>query len=252
MKGRLGCAAFGCLLLLLLSGCGGGGGAPPVSGKEVCDKLKESERFRFTLNYIVESKQQENPPDDNATSGEYVIKPSTPEFRINIKHSGAAQRPDRLDFEISLPDQPDQSPARTIRIGENQFIFVGDAWQVVGEPTPVPFTPLNICDTIVSPLDLAGKAANQENLGDTKTRHVRIDGASLTAASDLFGPASDMGRLLSSYDIDLWLRQKDHRPVKLEAVSKASYPFGRELSFSLVLEIGSYNDDEIDIQPPPI
>ena len=255
MRGRLARTAFVCLLLSpLLSACFGDGGpaALPATGAVVCDKLKESERFRYTQNYILESKQQENPPDDATDSEGYFLKPSRPDLRLNIKHSGAAQRPDRLDYEISLPDQPDQAPAREIRIGENRFVLVGDAWQAGGGANQEPFNPLNICERIVSPLDLAGKVVNQENLGDTKTRHVRIDGASLTAAAQLFGPASDMGRLLTSFDVDLWLRHKDHRPVKIEAVSKASFPYGRELSIRFVLEIGSYNDDEIDIQPPPI
>jgi hypothetical protein len=59
-----------------------------------------------------------------------------------------------------------------------------------------------------------------------------------------------MGRLLTPYDVDLWLNNSKDRVVKVEAVSKASYPYGRELSATIVLEIGSYNDGDIEIEPP--
>jgi hypothetical protein len=251
MRGRLGWAAFGCLLLLLLGACGGGGGpkAVPASGAEVCDKLKEAERFRYSFNYILESEQQENPPDDS-TGGDYVLKPSQADFRLNIKHSGAAERPDRLDFEISLPDQPAQAGVRTIRIGESQWHSIGGSWQSAPpEASVFPFTPPNVCDVIVSPLELRGQAANAERIGETATRHVRVNGASLSAAAQLFGPASDMGRLLTSYDVDIWLGEND-RPVKIEAVSSATYPYGRVLSVTIVMDIGSYDDGDIKIQAP--
>ena len=128
--------------------------------------------------------------------------------------------------------------------------LLGDAWQVATDRTAFPFTPPNVCDAIVAPLDLAGKTADLESVGDVKARHVRIDGAPLAAASQLFGPASDMGRLLTSYDVDLWLSEKNDRVVKIEAVSRASYPYGRELSATIVLEIASYNDGDIEIEPP--
>ena len=248
------CVAFGALLLsLLVTGCGGGGndnGEPsalPANGSAVCEAVKGAERFRYTLNYVLESPQQESPPTD-PPAADYAIPPSQPDFRFDITHSGSAVRPDRLDFVISTT--PDQPSTRTIRIGENQWFLLGDSWQVASEPGSFPLTPPNVCDVLVAPLDLTGKTADLQTVGDTEARHVRVDAASLSAASQLFGPASDMGRLLTSYDVDLWLDKKNDRLVKLEAVSKGSYPFGRELSLKIVMDVSSYNDDEIEIQPP--
>lgn len=249
-RGRVCIAVCPVLVCLLLVACSGGDGEPavlPAKGAEVCDEVKGTERFRYTLSYVIESTQQENPPEDS-TAGDYAIKPSQPDFRFEIKHSGAAVRPDRLDFVISTT--PDQPTARTIRIGENQWFLIGDTWQLTSDPTNFPLTPPNVCDALISPLDLEGKVADLENVGDTMTRHVRIDGVSLSAASQLFGSASDMGRLLTSYDVDLWLSRNKDRVVKVEAVSRASYPYGRELSATIVLEIGSYNDGDIEIEPP--
>jgi hypothetical protein len=246
------CVAFGALLIsLLLIACGGGGnGEPsalPANGAAVCEALKGAERFRYTFKHVLESPQQENPPTD-PPARDYSIPPSHADFLFELTHTGSAVRPDRLDFVISTTE--DQPSARTIRIGENQWFLLGDSWQVATEPGSFPFTPPNICDVLVAPLDLAGKTADPQTVGDTEARHVRVDAATLSAAAQLFGPASDMGRLLTSFDVDLWLDKDNDRLVKVEAVSKGTYPFGRELSLTLVMEVSSYNDDEIEIQPP--
>jgi hypothetical protein len=255
MRGRSVCMAFGAVLLCLpLIACSGGddeAAGLPATGSEVCDALRGTERFRYTFSYVIDSPQQENPPADpppGDLAGSYAVKPSAPDFRFETTHSGAAVRPDRLDLEISTT--PDQPSVRTIRIGQSQWYLLGERWQIATEPTAFPFTPPNVCDVLVAPLDLSGKTADLQSVGDTEARHVRIDGAPLSASHQLFGPASDMGRLLTSYDIDLWLSKNNDRLVKVEAVSKAVYPSGRELSARIVMDVGSYNDDEIEIQPP--
>ena len=71
------------LLCLILVACGGGNGEPavlPAKGTEVCGEVKGAERFRYTFSYILESAQQENPPEDSA-GGDYATKPSQPDFR---------------------------------------------------------------------------------------------------------------------------------------------------------------------------
>jgi hypothetical protein len=247
------CMALGALLLsLLIISCGGGGNneeasALPANGAAVCEALKGAERFRYNLNYVLDSPQQASPPAD-PQAADYAIPPSQPDFRFETTHSGSAVRPDRLDFVLSTT--PDQPSVRTIRIGNNQWFLLGKDWQVAPEPGSFPFTPPSVCDVLVAPLDLTGKTADPQTVGDTDTRHVRVDAASLSAASQLFGPASDMGRLLTSYDVDLWLNKDNDRLVKVEAVSKGTYPFGRELSLKVVMDVSSYNDDEIQIQPP--
>jgi len=242
-------AAVPMILVSLLTACGGDGGPAvlPEKGAEVCDQLDATERFRYTFNYVLESPQQESPPDDLA-GADYAVKPSQPDFLFTLTHTGAFLQPDRMDFEISTT--PSEPTVRTIRIGENQYYFLGGNWQAANEPPAFPFTPANVCDAIVSPLDLAGQTGNLESVGDTEARHFRIEAAPLAASSQLLGTASDMGRLLKSYDVDVWLSVKEARLVKVEAVSTAPYPYGRELSVKMVLEISSYNDKDIEIEPP--
>src|SRR2546426_8644744 len=49
---------------------------------------------------------------------------------------------------------------------------------------------------------------------DLQTRHLRVEGVALEAATQIFGTQSDMGRLLKSFDIDLWLRSEERRVGK--------------------------------------
>ena len=255
MRGRSVCVALGAALTLLLTvACSGGNDEPvalPTTGAEVCDELGRTERFRYVFDYTLESPRQEPPPTgDPVEEPSYAIGPSADSFRLTQKYSGAFVQPDRADYEISLPDQPQQPATRGIRIGENQYFFLGDSWQIVPEPPPFPFAPPVLCDAIVSPLDLTGKAVGVENVGGTEAQHIRLEGVTLPVMSQLFGPGSDMGRLLTSFDVDLWLSEKDARLVKVAATSRAAYPFGRELTTQLALEVNSYNDDDIEIQPP--
>jgi len=178
------------------------------------------------------------------------LKPSQPSLHQEIKYDGSFQQPDRADFQLSTPDQPSQPAVRMIRIGQGQWAMLGDRWQIIPQPGAFPWGPPTLCDSFISSLDLAGVVGPVEDLSGTKARHYRLNGASLPAAAQIFGQSSDFGKLLTHYDVDLWVGEMDGRPVKLQAVSRVTYPFGRDLSWSLSLDLGSYNDDKIDIKPP--
>jgi len=245
------CVVLSGVLAMLVTACGGGDGKPavlPATGVEVCDELDRTERFRYVFDYAIESPRQESPPTGVTVEGSgYAVGPMAETFRFAQKYNGSFVQPDRADYEISAPDQP---TTRGIRIGQNQYFFLGDAWQIVPEPPPFPFAPTVLCDVIVSPLDLTGTAGGLEDVDGVQAQHIRLEGVPLTVMSQLFGPGSDMGRLLTTYDVDLWLSQKDARLVKVAATSKATYPYGREISGQVVLELSSFNDDDIEIQPP--
>jgi hypothetical protein len=254
MRERSACVAACLVLSLLFVACSGGGpSGPPAKGADVCDALNKTQRFRYTLTYVLDSPRQENPPADpnvGEPGGEYVLKPSSPGFRLESKHDGTFQQPDRADFQLSTPDQPEQKAVRMIRIGQGQWAYLGDSWQILSNPPAYPWGPPTLCDAFVSPLDLQGVTGALEDVGGTQARHFHLSGAPLSAAGQLLGESSDFGRLLKPFDIDLWVSEKDGRPVKLQAVSRVTYPSGRELSMTLSLDLGSYNDDSIDIKQP--
>ena len=244
-------AAGAALLSLIAGACGDGGPASlPETGAAVCNDLKEAERFRYVLDYSIQSPQQESPPDDSAAAGQWYLLPSLPPLDLQLKHDGAMVKPDRLDFDVSQPNLPTQPSLRTIRIGEAEWLYLGDSWQVNSEPHAFAFTPPNLCDQLVSPLNLNGASVSEESVGDTETRHVHVEGTSLEASSQIFSPQSDMGRALKTFNVDLWLSKNKNRLVKVAAVSSATLPFGRELSVSFDLELRSYNDKDIKIEPP--
>ena len=246
------------LLSLLLLACGGSGktATPPTKGSDVCGEINKAERMRYTIKYVLDSPRQANPPPDE-TGLEWATKPSFADFHIETNYAGTFIPPDKLDFVLSTT--PGEPSVRGLRIGQNQWFQLNDRWVVQGAGGAVgqqqsgsfPFTPPLFCDAIMSPLDLAGKTATLETVGDTEANHIRIDSAPLSAAAKLFGEASDNGKLLKSYDVDLWLAKKDGRLVKVQAVANASFPYGRAMSSTLSLETSSFNDDNIaDINPP--
>lgn len=238
------------LLLLCLAACGGGGGPAPIpsTGAGVCDGLKQAERFRYVVNYTIDSPKPNGPIDESAVgSPPFSIPPAADDFSINITNDGSAVLPDSLDYELSVPNTP---AARTIRVGDRQWIRLGAAWQEQMNPGPLPFHPTNVCDTILSTLGVPAATGAVEQVNDTAARHFRLAAVPLDVSSKLFGPQSDMARLLKSYDVDFWIGEDDGRLVKVEAASTATYPSKRELTLKLTLEISSYNDDGIVIQPP--
>jgi hypothetical protein len=229
--GRRGCLIGVPLIIsLFLIACGGGTASIPSTGAGVCDGLKQAERFRYVFSYTIES-----------------VNPTAGDFSLNIKHDGSAVPPDSLDFELSVPGTP---AVRTIRIGEKQWVNLAGSWQEQMNPGPFPFQPTLVCDAVLSTLDVPAATGTPEQVGDSEARHFRFTAVPVDTGSKLFGPQSDMGRLLKSYDVDMWIGEDDGRLVKVEAASTAAYPSGGELTMRITLEAGSYNDDGIVIQPP--
>ena len=251
MKLRLLPIAVCLLLSLAFVACGGGDDKPavlPEKGADVCTDLKKVDRMHYTIGYVLESPRQASPPDD-ATATEWAVKPSFSDFRLETNYDGSFVQPDKLDFVLSTT--PGQPSARGIIIGQNQWFELNGAWVPNNQPVQgFAFTPPLMCDALVSQLDLAGKSATAEKVGDIDAQHIRIEAAPISAAAQLFTAQSDNGQLLKSWDVDLWLSAKDARLVKVEAVAKANYPYGRELSSKLSLQVGSFNDDKIDIKQP--
>ncbi len=250
MRRRMVSIGLSLLLLSLIVACGGDSApaAIPASGATVCEGLKKAERFRYVFTNSIESPRQPNP--DESVQSEFVNQPGSPDFKLSLQYKGVFVAPQSLDYETSVLEQAGQSPLHKIRIGENEWVFLSGSWQGVKSPQPFPFAPLNVCDLVVSPLDLSGQAGESDSVGDTSARRIHLSQASLDVSSQLWSPASDMGRLLKSFDVDVWLSEEKARLLKVEAVSKANYPFGRELSMRIVLEIGPYNEKGLEIEPP--
>ncbi len=240
------------LLAVVLAACNGGNGtsiANPTTGAEVCEGLAGAGQFRYAIDHVIESPKPTDPVDESAVGDPpFAVPPASELFRFEITYGGSFVGPDRLDFEFGVPGQPS---VRKIRIGERAWLNLGGIWQEESAPIPLglEFTPTRMCEVAISALDLSGVTGTVEAVGDTEARHSRFQGVPLETASRLYDPPSDMARLLKIFDVDVWLSEKDGRLVKLESVSTAAYPSGRELTMEIVLEVEGY-EEEIVIEPP--
>ena len=251
------------LLALFLAACNGGNGtivANPTTGADVCAGLEGAKRFRYVFDQALESPQPSGPIDESAVGDPpFALDPTFADFLFELRHDGSFVRPDSIDIEISVPDQ---ASVRTILIGAKgddvppdsgpearQWFNLGGTWSEESSPAPFPFLPTRVCRIALSAVDFAGLTATVETVDDTEARHFRAEGVAMETASDLFGAASDMGRLLKSYDVDVWLTEEG-RLVKLESLSSAPYPSGRELTMRISLDVGPYDEDGIEIEAP--
>lgn len=238
------------LLAVILAACNGGSGslvANPTTGADICEGLRGAERFSYVFDYAVVSPMPTGPIDESAVGDPpYALDPTFADFEFAIRHDGSFIRPDSLDIEISTPGQ---AAVQMILIGESQWFLLGELWTEEPSPAPFAFAPVRMCDISLSAVDLAGMTGTVETVGDVEARHFRVEGVAMETASDLFGAQSDMGRLLNSYDVDVWVTEKG-RLVKLESVSSALYPSGRELTMTITLEVGPDDEEGIEIEAP--
>ncbi len=238
------------LLAFVLVACNGGNGnvvANPTTGAEVCEGLEAAGQFNYLFDYAVGSPKPTGPIDESAVGDPpYALDPTFADFEFALRHEGSFARPDSIDIEISVPGQ---ASVRTILIREKQWFNLGGVWTEEQNPAAFPFAPVQICNIALSAVEFAGITGTVEAVGDTEARHFRVEGVAMETASDLFGAASDMGRLLKFYDVDVWLSDEGHL-VKLESLSSAAYPSGRELTMTITLEVGPYDEEGIEIEAP--
>jgi len=238
------------LLAFFLAACSGGSGglvANPTTGADICEGLKGAKRFNYVFDQVVASPKPTGPIDESAVGDPlYALDPAFADFEFALRHDGSFVRPDSLDIEISVPGQ---ASVQMILIGETQWFNLAGSWTEESSPVPFTFAPVRICEITLSAVDLAGVTGTVETVGEVEARHFRVEGVAMETASDLFGAASDMGRLLKSYDVDVWVTEKG-RLVSLESVSSALYPSGRELTMTITLEVGSFDEEGIEIEPP--
>ena len=248
-------AAGGLILTvgLLWLACNGGSSDGP-GGSQVglagsCQRLTELERFRYTVAYTLDSAKPDVLLDETALGDPpFALPPNFDAFLLKQVFDGSFEGPDRFLFEIETPSEENQGVLRLLFVGDKAWADNGTGF--VESDLPNVFTPSRVCELTLGGLDLSGLPSSPETVNEVEARRLDVDGVQRDTATVLFGQQSDMGRLLTTYDIEVWLAEDGDWPVRMTAKSTGTYPSGRELTMEISLDIADVNSDDISIEPP--
>ena len=211
-----------------------------------CQALNRFDRYRYVYTYRWLSPKPEMPLDETQVGNPpFALPPNSETFDFSQTFEGAIINPDRIDMVVKTVGGLDtafrwvEGQAWTISSGE---------WLPVGEQA-VFFPPALVCHAVMNGLDLTGVAASNETVAELEADHYRLEQVPLETAATLWGAQSDQGRLLTAFNVDVWLTEEGW-PARLEAKSEANYPSGREFSAELSLEIRDVNSEDISVEPP--
>ncbi len=242
------------LTLLALVACNGGGtgeegpeGSPVAGVTDLCQPLAKAERYRYSFTYKVESLKPTGEIDVTAVGDPpFALPADAPDFQVTQTLDGSVQNPQRVEMTIRTEGTGD---LQMVFIGPDQWILTGDRW-IKRQAELVPFAPLDVCNAMLLGLDLTGAEATEDSVDGEKVLRYEVKAAELQTAVKLWTQQSDMGRLLKTYDVSVWLSDKGKAPVRMESRTIATYPSGRELSMDLSLTIKDVNAGDIKIEPP--
>ncbi len=242
------------MLVIGVACAGGSGGGPvgtpsagPGGGLVACEALDKLQRYRYTYSFQISSPQPETPLDETQVGlPTFALPPNNPDFEFGQEFEGSVVAPDRIRQLVKNEGLPD---LELVFIGEQAWSYLSGQWIAASGPVPVSFPPGQVCNAVLSAPDFEGVVPATEQLNGAASRHYRFEGVEAETAGLLLGPASDMGRLLKVYDVDVWLSQ-DGLPVRLETSSEGTYPSGRQMFIELALEIKDVNAKDIEVEPP--
>lgn len=245
------------LLIALAAACGGGGEeespTPPPTGEDgavaSCQALQNLKSYRYTVNLELESTEPPETPPAVPPTATGTVAPESPaprRFTYDIDASFVA--PDRSEAVITAGLQ---APFTMIAIGDDVWAQVGANWRPAPEQTGIPYKPSDICQAVLPDLDLSQVEPQEEKVNDVDSLFYTFSQASLPESmANIFGPGSDMDILIKTLDVELWLAEKDERPVRLDISGGGVYADGAELLLHLSMDIRDANSDDIRVEPP--
>ncbi len=241
------------LALAVIVACGGGTSqTSPIAGvANLCQSLAKAERYRYVFSYRFESLQQEGEVDD-AVVGDppFAVQASSPDFVFGQRFDGAFEKPDKIEFtQATEGAQTEDTPF--VYIGGDQWINLSGQWtKQPPQAPPFAFAPLDMCNAMVSGLDLTDITPTSETIDGQEVARYEVEDVELDSAVTIWTGQSDMGRLLNIYSLTVWLSEDEEIPVRIESKTVGAYPYGRELSMELALQVEDVNADDIKIEPP--
>ena len=235
--------------VLLLAACGGGSGSSPspaVDSDSPCDSLTQAGKFRYTFSYSLDSPQPEAEAGKTpAAPSDFALQPASPDFSISQQMDGVVENPDRVDLTVKTADSPD---LRLVFIDGEEWVNLGGAW-TQRPPDPVPFTAPDVCSAVVSSLDLEAESPSQDTVNGVAATLYQSESAEADIAARVWGAESDMGRLVDTYVVKVWITE-DGDPLRMEASGSGTYPGGRQISVEVSLELRDIGDSGIKVERP--
>lgn len=239
------------LTLAIMAACSGGTSSPPspVPGiVELCQPLAQAERHRYTLSYSLESPQPEGEVDETV-EGEppFALQPTSPDFAFSQEFDGAVERPDKLD--VTIRTEGVEGDVHMIFIGDDQWVGQGEDLNPT-QDQPVPFPPVDMCDAIISGLDLTDVTPTSDTVDGVSTLRYEVEDVELDTAVQVWTAASDPGRVVKKFAVTVWLSEEDNVPVRMESKGVGTFPSGRELTMELSLDISDIDAGDVKVEPP--
>ncbi|MEX0800910.1 MAG: hypothetical protein WD379_06835 [Dehalococcoidia bacterium] len=228
----------------MVSACDGSSSDPVAEVTELCEPLARAGSFTYTIDYALDTPMLEGEVDPDVDIGDYALQPGSPDFSLSQKLDGTYQRPDKLDVIVATEGGGE---LHLIFVGQERWAFLNDRWTPSQQPVPFPI--LDVCDGALTGVELEGVTPEEESVNGEDTLRYELKGLKLKTTADLWGPNSDMGRVLDTFDVTLWLTEDGEVPVRIESRADAAYPSGRQFTMDLTVDIRDLNGD-ISVEPP--
>jgi hypothetical protein len=248
------------LLIALAAACGGGGeeGSPtPLptgtpspteenSALAACQALQALDTYRYLETMTLESSQPAETPSESQLTPSTLTRESTEPTQFEYDIDASFQAPDRTEAAITANQQ---EPFTMINIGDQVWVQVAGTWRT--GPAPIPYKPPDICQAVLSDLDLSQVEPQEEKVNDVKSLHYTFSQASAPEAmANIFGQGSDADVLIKTLDVELWLAEKDGWPVRMDIGGSGLYADGGELRVHFSIDVRDANSADIQVEPP--
>jgi hypothetical protein len=223
--------------------------SPTVEGAApaACQALQALKAYRYSFNLKLESPEPaETPGVPRPTPTSTITREFTGPFLFEYGIEGSFVAPDRFEASFSGAG----NPFAIIVVGDQAWLQTEGVWMPNPQAT-IPYKPADICQAILTDLDLLQVEAQEEKINDVKSLHYAFPQVlSEQAMAKIFGAQSDMAILLKTLDVDLWLAEKGNWPVRIDTSSSGLYADGRELRLHLLLDVKDANSGDIRVEPP--
>ncbi len=222
--------------------------APAAAVTALCAPLAQAERLRYSFAYTVESPRPQGSVDETAVGSPlFALSPNSPDFAVSQQFDGAVENPGKVDVTITTAGSA--GTLRMIIIGPDQWMLVGERW-AKSQAQAVPFPPVDMCNAVLSGLDLTGLTPVEETVDGEIALRYEAQGVALDTAVKIWTEQSDMGRILKTYTVKVWLSKDKKVPLRMESTTTGAYPSGRELKMEVSLSVKDVDASDIKVEPP--